>query len=69
MNTNMITPEQARHYIGTFAKHVIPGAEYVDFPSGRINFSTMTDEQAIKVAIGLMELEEAASGEKNGRHN
>lgn len=58
-----ITPEQARHYINNFSKHVLRGTEYVEFPSGRINFSNMTDEQAIKVANGLMELETEAMRE------
>lgn len=57
------SPEQARHYITTFAKHTVPGAQYVDFPSERIHFNNMTDEQAVKVAIGLMDIEaEAAKG-------
>jgi hypothetical protein len=54
------TPSQARHYIANFAKHVVPGTEYVDFPSGRIYLNQMTDEQAVKVAIGLMEIEAQA---------
>lgn len=62
--TNSITPKQARHYITTFAKHIIPGTEYVEFPSGKIYFNNMTDEEAIKVAIGLMELETEAMREK-----
>lgn len=56
-----ITPPQARHYIETFAKHTLPGTEYVEFASERIYFNDMTDEQAIKVARGLMEIEEQAS--------
>ena len=34
--------------------------DYVDFPSGRIHLNEMTDEQAIKVAYGLREIEEQA---------
>lgn len=56
-DTNTVTPEQARHYIATFAKHIVPGAEYVTFASGTIHFNKMTDEEAIKVAHGLMEIE------------
>lgn len=56
-----ITAEQARHYIDTFSKHVLKGMNYVDFPSGRVYLNDMTDEQAIKVAYGLMDIEEQAS--------
>jgi hypothetical protein len=55
-----LTPAQARHYISNFAKHIVPGTEYVDFPSGRIHLNNMTDDQAVKVAIGLMEIEAQA---------
>jgi hypothetical protein len=57
------TPEQARHYIATFREHTLPGADYADFPSGRIHFDNMTDDQAVKVAQALMEIEaEAGKG-------
>jgi hypothetical protein len=55
------TPAQARHYIANFAKHTIPGTQYVDFPSGRIFLNNMTDEEAVKVAVGLMEIEARAA--------
>jgi len=38
----------------------MPGTAYADFPSGRIFFDNMTDEQAVKVAVGLMEIEAEA---------
>lgn len=66
--TNTLSPEQARDYIATFAKHTMPGAEYVDFPSGRIHFSNMTDEQAIKVARGLMDIEAQAANKRGPRN-
>jgi len=53
--------KKARHYIETFRTHVMPGTEYVDFPSGRIHLNAMTDDEAIKVANGLMEMEHEAS--------
>lgn len=56
----MITPKQARYYIDNFKNFIIPGTEFVDFPSGRIEFDDMTDDEAIKVAEGLMELEAEA---------
>jgi hypothetical protein len=56
-----ITPQQARNYIETFSKHVFKGMEYVDFPSGRIYLNDMTDAQAIKVAYGLMYIEDQAT--------
>ena len=62
LNNNAPTPAQARHYITNFAKHVIPGTQYVDFASGRIHLNNMTDAEAIKVAIGLMEIEAQAVG-------
>lgn len=61
--TDNPTPALARHYIKNFSEHTLPGTEYADFPSGRIYFNNMTDEQAVKVAVGLMEIEaEAMSG-------
>jgi hypothetical protein len=58
-----LTPEKARHYIGTFREHTLPGADYADFPSGRIHFDDMTDDQAVKVARALMDIEaEAGKG-------
>jgi hypothetical protein len=57
---NDVTPAQARHYVANFAKHTMPGTEYVDFPSGRIHLNKMTDEEAVKVAIGLMHIEAQA---------
>jgi hypothetical protein len=54
------TPAQARHYIANFAKHTMPGTQYVDFASGRIFLSNMTDNEAVRVAIGLMEIEAQA---------
>lgn len=59
--TNQPTPAQARHYIDKFKKHIMPGMEFVDFPSGRIHLDNMTDDQAVKVAVGLMELESKAA--------
>lgn len=59
-DTNSITPAQARHYVMTFVQYVIPGTEYADFPSGRIHFDNMTDDEAVKVAVGLMEIETEA---------
>ena len=57
------TPAQARHYIKNFCEHTMPGTEYADFASGRVYFNDMTDEQAAKVAVGLMEIEaEAVEG-------
>lgn len=53
---------EAREYINYFLKNVFPeNALYVEFPSGRIYFDNMTDEQAIKVAIGLLEIEASAN--------
>lgn len=56
-----LTPEAARRYIETFAKYALPGTTYVEFPSGPIHFDNMTDEQAIKVAVGLMDIEAEAA--------
>lgn len=59
---NDITPEQARHYIDTFSKHVVPGCRYVEFGDGTtIHFDNMTDNEAIRVAKGIMDMEEEAS--------
>ena len=58
--TDQPTPAQAREYVKTFCEHTLPGTEYADFPSGRIYFDNMTDEQAVKVAVGLMEIEAEA---------
>lgn len=59
MNKN--TPEQARHYITNFAKHIIPGTEYVDFGKERVYLNNMNDAEAIRVAEGLMDIEAKAS--------
>jgi len=61
------TPEAARHYIENFAKYTIPGATYVEFPSGPIHFDNMTDEQAVKVAIGLMDIEAEAARRREAK--
>lgn len=55
------TAEKARYYIKIFSEHVLKGAEYVEFADGEvIHFNNMTDDQAIKIANGLMELEAKA---------
>jgi hypothetical protein len=56
-----ITAEQARQYIKEFQQYTFHGVEYVDFASGRIYLNNMTDEQAIKVCYGLMDIEEQAA--------
>jgi hypothetical protein len=56
-----MTPDKARCYIGNFTKYIIPGTEYVDFPSSRIYINNMTDDEAVKVAHGLMEIEARAT--------
>lgn len=54
--------DQAREYIQIFSKHTMPGARYVCFEdSPTIYFNNMTDEQAIKVADCLMDIEAEAA--------
>ena len=61
--TEQPTPDQARQYIKSFREHTLPGADYADFPSGRVLFDNMTDDQAVKVAVALMAIEvEATKG-------
>lgn len=56
------TSETARKYINNFKKNYpqFKDMNYVMFPSGGIDFDLMTDEQAIKVANGLLDIEAEA---------
>ena len=62
MNQHTLAPtsEQARLYIKRFSEYTLPGAEFVDFADGRIHFDNMTDAEAIRVCLGLMDLEAEA---------
>ena len=57
-----LKPETARQYVRNF-KHVLGReATYVETPEGRrIDFATMTDEDAIWVATQLQEMERKAA--------
>lgn len=58
----MMTIAEAREYVAIFAEHTMPGARYVEFKdNSRIYFSNMNDDQALKVAASLLELEIEAS--------
>lgn len=43
-------PADARAYVAQFRRFTMPGAEYVDTPSRRIDLSRMTDSDAVFVA-------------------
>ncbi len=58
-----MTPQEARDYISTFhLKANCPPIEYVDTSAGRrIVFSTMSDEDAVQVAIMMQDIEVQAA--------
>lgn len=60
MTLDLSKPEDARRYITHFQEtHV--DASYVDLSSGRrVTFDSMTDDDAVLVAHGLYEMEQAA---------
>ena len=61
------TPEQARQYIKIFSDHVMPGTTFVEFGNGdKIEFESMSDDQAVRVARGLMEIELEAASRRRG---
>lgn len=65
---NDLTPAAARQYIEVFSKHTLPGTDHVQFGDGTtVNFSTMTNEDAVRVARGLMSIEAEAAGRSDQR--
>ena len=60
---------QARAYIETFARYTLPGTEYVETDTRRIEFKNMTDEDALFVAseFARMEAKAARRGRAKGR--
>lgn len=70
MANNPMSAEQARHYIAYFAKHVVPGTTWVGYADKRkVEFANMTDEEAIQVARGLIDIEAEAANKRNKKDN
>lgn len=64
-----LTPEAARSYIAIFRKHTLPGAQYIDTQSRRIELDSMTDDEALFVAEEFQRMEAAAAKDGNANVN
>lgn len=56
-----ITPQQAREYIEVYRTHTQPGATHLRTTTGPLYFDQLSDDDAVKVARALSQMEAAAS--------
>lgn len=52
---------EAREYIKTFIEHTMPGSTHVELKDGVVYFDNMTDDQAVQIASGLIQIEKIAA--------